>query len=437
MHERFSYKTKADLLRKANELGLELPYSDDISPLLQPVRTEYFNFANRLVVQPMEGYDSGPDGSPSALTERRYLRYADGGSGMIWFEAVAVSTEGRSNPRQLWINESNTYKYRKLNDAIRESAKEKDIQPFLVVQLTHSGRYSKPDGKPHPLVAAPNDILDKVTPHVLTDDELSQVQDQYILAAKLAAQAGFDAIDIKACHGYLMIELLASRSRNNSIYGGEPLQSRSAFFLETIRRIKIEAPGIKITTRLNISDQYKGGFGVNNESEEDFMEALTLVGILGELGIDLINLSMGSPYHNPHVTRPYDNPVPGQALPGEHPMEGVMKMINGTAMFQKKFPGIHFVGSAYSWLRQFAPNVGAEVIRRGQASFIGLGRSSFAYPSLPDDLKKRGAADPSKVCITCSGCTRLIRNLRIGGCVIRDKEIYGRELKKLIADGKL
>jgi len=149
-----------------------------------------------------------------------------------------------------------------------------------------------------------------------------------------------------------------------------------------------------------------------------------------------MNLSMGSPYHNPHVTRPYDAPVPGQKLPDEHPLEGVMRMISVTSAFQKKFPGIQFVGSGYSWLRQYSPNVGAAVIKNGDVSFMGLGRSSFAYPSLPNDIMKKGAADPSKVCIACSGCTRLIKNLRHGGCVIRDREIYGREFKKLISDGK-
>jgi len=111
-------------------------------------------------------------------------------------------------------------------------------------------------------------------------------------------------------------------------------------------------------------------------------------------------------------------------------------MINGTSVFQKRFPEIFFVGSAYSYLRQFAANVGAAVIKNGDASFIGFGRNSFAYPSMPSDLVKKGKADPTKFCITCSGCTRLISNLRPGGCVIRDKEIYGAELKKLIADGK-
>jgi 2,4-dienoyl-CoA reductase-like NADH-dependent reductase (Old Yellow Enzyme family) len=436
MHERFRFKSKDELLKKAADLGLSLPFTDDISPLFQHVDVERFNVQNSLVVQPMEGYDSEADGSPSDLTVRRYLRYAAGGSGIIWYEAVAVTPEGRSNPRQLWISKDNAEKFRSLNSEVRKAAAETGSKPFLVVQLTHSGRYSKPDSKPDPLAAAPNRILDKTEPHILSDDELRKIQDDYIEAAKLSAYAGFDAIDIKACHGYLMIDLLAAVSRKDSIYGGESTANRFRFFLETYDRMKAEVPGVVITTRLNMSDVYSNGFAVDDLGNPDLSEAFILVDELRKRGMSLINLSMGSPYHNPHVTRPYDTPVPGQAVPGEHPLEGVMKMIVSTAAFQKKYPEIRFVGSAYSWLRQYAPNVGAAVLQNGMASFIGLGRSSFAYPDLPADLMKNGVADPAKVCITCSGCTRLIRNLRIGGCVIRDREIYGAELKKLIADGK-
>ena len=436
MHERFRFKSKDEIIQKALDLGFDLPFSDDISPLLVPASLEDFSVPNRLVVQPMEGYDSETDGSPSALTKRRYLRYARGGSGIIWYEAVAVSPDGRSNPNQLWINENNSAAFSALNDEVRKAADEAGIRPLLVIQLTHSGRYSKPEGNPKPQVAAFNQILDKGVPYILTDEDLKRIQDQYVEAAKLSAKAGFDAIDIKACHGYLMIELLAAKSRRNSIYGGEDPSTRFRYMLETIDRIKAKVPGLIITTRLNISDVYQGGFGVDKNNQPDFCEPLLLVEELEGRGIRIINLSMGSPYYNPHVTRPYDNPLPGQKIPDEHPLEGVMKMINGTSLFQKRFPEIHFIGSAYSYLRQYAPNVGAAVIKNGDASFIGLGRSSFAYPSLPLDLIKNGKADPSKVCITCSGCTRLIKNLRHGGCVIRDREIYGNELKKLIADGK-
>lgn len=436
MHERFGFKSKGEILQKALDLGFELPFSDDISSLFTTATIEGLSVSNRLVVQPMEGYDSENDGSPSALTKRRYLRYASGGSGIIWYEAVAVSSDGRSNPNQLWINNNNSVVFASLNDEVRREADLSGNKPILVIQLTHSGRYSNPDGKPQPLVAGLNSTLDKGVPYILTDNDLQRIQDQYVSAAKLASKSGFDAIDIKACHGYLMIDLLAARSRNNSIYGGEDTASRFRFILETIDRIKAEVPGIIITTRLNISDGYQGGFGVDMNDSPDFKEPFLLVEELKARGITFINISMGSPYFNPHITRPYDNPIPGQIAPGEHPLEGVNRMINGTALFQRRFPEIFFIGSAYSYLRQYAPNVGAAVLKNGDASFIGLGRSSFAYPSLPLDLIKYGRADPSKICITCSGCTRLIRNLRPGGCVIRDREIYGNELKKLIADGK-
>jgi 2,4-dienoyl-CoA reductase-like NADH-dependent reductase (Old Yellow Enzyme family) len=384
----------------------------------------------------MEGYDSSADGSPSHLTKRRYIRYAEGGSGIIWFEAVAVTPEGRSNPNQLWIHKNNEKNFSILVNNLKQAAFKSGNRPLSVIQLTHSGRYSKPEGKAKPLVAAVNPALDKVQPTILTDDDLKEIQDQYVTAAKLAAGSGFDAIDLKACHGYLMVDLLSAKLRENSIYGGSELLKRLHFMLETIDRIKTEVPNLLITSRLNISDCYSGGFGVDENNRPDFSEPLMLVEELLKKGIKLINISMGSPYFNPHVTRPFDTPVPGKKVPEEHPLEGVMRMINGTSFFQKRFPEIFFVGSAYSYLRQFAPNVGAAVIKNGDASFIGFGRNSFAYPSMPSDIVKKGKADPSKFCITCSGCTRLISNLRPGGCVIHDREIYGAELKKLIADGK-
>jgi 2,4-dienoyl-CoA reductase-like NADH-dependent reductase (Old Yellow Enzyme family) len=436
MHERFKYKTKDDLIQKVKTLGFDLPFSEDLAPLFQPYQLAGFLIANRLVVQPMEGYDSENDGSPSELSRRRYLRYASGGSGIIWHEAVSVMHEGRSNPHQLWIHKKNSDSFSRLNDQVRKDAVKQGIDPFLVVQLTHSGRYSKPEGVPKPQVAALNPLLDKTPPHILTDDDLKRIMDQFVEASKLARKSGFNAVDLKACHGYLVVELLSAKTRMNSIFGGNETSGRFRFLLETIDRIRDEVPGISITIRLSITDLYKGGFGVDENGEHDFTEPLLLAGQLKIRGIGLINITMGSPYFNPHVNRPYDNPLPGQNKPKEHPLEGVMRMINGTSFFQEKFPGIAMVGSAWSFLRHYAPNAGASVIRNGQASFIGFGRNSFAYPSMPLDLMKNGKADQRRTCITCSGCTRLIRSLRPGGCVIHDKKIYGNELKKLIADEK-
>jgi 2,4-dienoyl-CoA reductase (NADPH2) len=435
MHERFRFKTINELLQKSKELGLNLPYSDDLTPLTSSICIEGFKVANRMAVQPMEGHDSEYDGSPSHLTRRRYMRYAEGGSGILWFEAFSVSSDGRSNPHQLWLHKKNADKFSFLNEEVRKHTGRQGSDTLLVIQLTHSGRYSNPEGKPSPQVASLNPVLDRIKPHILTDDDLKRIQDQYITTSVLAARSGFNAVDIKACHGYLVAELLASKNRKNSIFGGEETGKRFRFLVETADRLKDEIPGVIITTRLNISDLYPGGFGVDEDGEPDFTEPIKLVEELRKHGIRLINISMGSPYYNPHITRPFDNPVPGENIPDEHPLEGVIRMLNGTALFQKRFQDMAFVGSAYSWLRQFAPYVGAAVVRDGKASFIGFGRNSFAYPSMPSDIIERGKPDPARFCITCSGCTRLIKSFRPGGCVIHDSEIYGAELKKLITDG--
>ncbi len=435
MHQRFKFRNSSELLMLAGEIGLDLPFSEDIAPLFRPAFYGDRKIGNRFVVQPMEGYDSLPDGSPSELTIRRYHRYAEGGSAIIWFEAIAVRHDGRSNPRQLMITAANADSYRKLIGGIRHLAPS-GTDPFIVAQITHSGRYSRPDGKPRPVVPQNSPLLDNGSPRILSDDDLAGIRDSLVLSARLASEAGFDAVDLKACHGYLVHELLSSRERKNSVYGGEDAKSRFRFLLETIEIIKSEVK-VAITPRLNISDLYKGGFGTSGDGlHPDFTEPLLLISELQKLGVSLLNITMGNPYYNPYVVRPFDTPVPGGKVPDENPLAGVVRMIEGTALIQHLFPEILVAGSGYSWLRQFAPNVGASVVASGAASFIGFGRSSFAYPSMPADLLKTGKADPAKVCITCSGCTRLIQNQSPGGCVTRDREIYGEELKKLIRDVK-
>ncbi len=436
MHERFRFKSSEELLEKAEKLGLLLPFSEDTGILLSPVMAGSREIANRFVVQPMEGYDSEPGGSPSELTIRRYLRYAGGGSGIIWSEAIAVMHEGRSNPRQLMLNRKNIDDYRRLIELIREKNPLK-TQPLIVAQLTHSGRYSKPDGTPRPLVPCRNPLLDRGNETILTDNQLAEIMDRFIETAITAYEAGFDAVDIKACHGYLIHELLFSYHRQNSVYGGPEHERRFRFLLETIDRIMQEKPGMPITTRINLSDLYPGGFGTTPDGRNpELSEALMLARELEKRGITILNTTMGSPYFNPHVVRPFDNPLPGSAPPDEHPLAGVIRMINGAGVIQKNFPGLKVAGSAYSWLRQYSLNVGAGAVKEGLVTFIGFGRNSFAYPEMPLDLLTKGKTDPGKFCITCSGCTRLIRSLRPGGCVIHDRKIYGAELKKLIADGK-
>jgi 2,4-dienoyl-CoA reductase (NADPH2) len=432
-HEPFAFKSSEELLNKAEELGVQLPFQESIEPLLKSFTIGSKKIPNRMAVHPLEGFDSEADGSPGELTFRRYRRYAQGGSGLIWFEAASVVREGRSNPHQLWLHAGSLDKFKQLVQHTREAAHQAfgfSHDVFLVLQLTHSGRYSQPQGKPAPLAAISNPYLDNDKENIVifSDDELERLQETFIKVARLAQEAGFDAVDIKACHGYLLHELLSAFKRTGSRFGGS-FENRTRFLTEVVTEIQKQTSGLHTAARINIYDgiPYPYGFGVPFDGSLTFYfsEPLDLISRLLQAGCVLINVTMGVPAYNPHVGRPFDRPLPGWSLPEQHPLEGVFLLLKAAGKTQRDFPRAAVVGTGYSWLRQFFPHVGAAALTQRKASFIGLGRSSFAYPDALKDLIEKGCLDPGKVCICCSKCIQLMNQGRPTGCVVHDKDVYG------------
>ena len=435
-HETFHFHSLDDLRRRIDELQLDLEVSDTISPLLDPVQVGGFTLPNRFVVLPMEGCDGKADGSPDELTFRRYRRFAAGGAGLLWLEATAVVHEGRANPRQLWLHERTMPAFAALVEQARKAARETgglSHRPLMIVQLTHSGRYSRPGRAASPIIAHHSPYLDpthKLPPDypLITDDELERLEDFYVEAARCARQAGFDGVDVKACHRYLISELHASFTRENSRYGGASFENRSRFFRNVVAKIRDALPGFIVTTRMNAYDAmaYPYGFGVDREdaAQPDLAEPLELVRFLRAQGASLVNITIGNPYYNPYVNRPFDLPVVGAPVPPESPLLGVKRFIEVVRRIQTAVPDIAVIGGGYSWLRQFLPNVTAPLVRQGSVSLIGLGRMAFAYPDMPHELKHKGRLDPEKVCVACSACTQIMRDGGRSGCVPRDAEIY-------------
>jgi 2,4-dienoyl-CoA reductase (NADPH2) len=438
-HEPFVFRTTEKLLEKASDLGIDLPFQRDLSPLFEEISVGLKKLPNRFAIQPMEGYDGNPDGSPGELTFRRYSRFAQGGSGLIWFEATAVLPIGRSNPRQLWLNKQSLDGFKRLVEKTRCAAREafgEGHEIYCVLQLTHSGRYSKPEGKPQPQVVLVNPYLDEKRDNlfIFSDEELDELQENYVDTVRLAFQAGFDAVDLKACHGYLINELLASYVRTDSRYGGS-FDNRIRFLSEVIPKIRQEAPEIDLAVRLNAHDglPYPYGFGVSGDESLtiDLAEPIELIRRLIQEGCTLFNITLGIPYRHPHLSRPFNRPLFKSPLPLEHPLEGVSRFLAVTGELQREFPEIPLVGTGFSWLRQFLPYVGAAVLKRKEATFMGLGRSAIAYPDAPKDLMYRGTMNPKMVCTTCSRCSELMRMGGTAGCAVRDKKIYGKQYKRL------
>jgi len=434
----FPLRDAGDLLALAGELGCDIPWRDDTGILFEEYElilneTCRHRLSNRLAVHPMEGFDAEPDGAPGDLARRRYLRYAAGGSGLIWFEATAVTPEGRSNPRQLQLTESTVDGFTRLVDDVRERAAA-DFgpvhEPVLVLQLTHSGRFSRPDGSSHPLVAAANPHLDERvnSVEILTDDDLGQLLETFVEAAALAARAGFDAVDIKACHGYLLHDLLAARTRTGSRFGGPAFDDRARFLLEVVAGVGERVPEIGCAARISLTDglPFPHGFGTDNEGHPDLDEPHRLLARLTGAGCRLLNTTAGVPSAFPWLGRPHDRPAGGGAPPPEHPLQGVARLLDLARSTTGAHEGLTVVGTGLSWLRHLWPGVAAGMIAGGRAHLIGLGRSSFAYPEAPRELADRGTLDRRRVCVACSRCTELMRHLSPTGCAVHDE--YYREL---------
>jgi 2,4-dienoyl-CoA reductase-like NADH-dependent reductase (Old Yellow Enzyme family) len=433
-HRRFRYRDSSELRQDIEVLNLPIPWEDDVSPLLAPLEVGDHTLPNRLAVQPMEGFDAAADGGPGELTSRRYHRFASGGSGLIWFEATAMVEEGRSNPRQLYLHEGNVDGFQRLVAETRGAASGSmgpDHSPLLILQLTHSGRWSKPRGTRRPAIAHHHAMLDEMVGidpayPLITDQELDRLQDAFVDAARLAARAGFDGVDVKACHGYLVSELLAAFTREGR-YGGS-LENRARFLLETARRIRSELPALLVTSRLNAYDglPHPFGFGADGagSGEPDLEEPTAVLQELGELGCPLANISLGVPYCLPHLGRPFNRSIPGSPSAPEHPLVGISRFLELTGILQRSQPELPLVGTGYSWLRHFFPHVGAGVVREGAASIVGVGRMAFAYPDFARDLADHGALDPRRSCVGCSGCSELMRSGGPSGCIVRDGDIY-------------
>ncbi|MCD6347776.1 MAG: hypothetical protein J7L96_10185 [Bacteroidales bacterium] len=426
---KFKYKSGEMLRSHAQELNLKLPWSTDIDVLFTPWSFGGVECGNRFVIHPMEGFDAHSNGSPAELSFRRYKRFSKGGNGLVWVEATSVTADGRSNPAQLFINEKSLDGFKKVVELCKTNAAlpgESQKEVKTNIQLTHSGRYSKPYGKPQPQVVTLADGTPTALPEakMLSDDDLKRIRDAHVEAAYLAYKVGFDAVDIKACHGYLLHELLFARHRENSIYGGSAPENRFRLMREIIEGIRQTVSQLAITARINVFDGLDKGFGVGKSNgEADLSEVKMLMNTMDAEGVSLWSITAGIPYINPWIGRPFDKPTKIDELAPEHPLIGVVRMIN-LCNEASEFTDRPVIGAGLSWLRQYLPYVAAGIVKDKLASAIGVGRMGIAYPDLPADLFNKRLAEKNKVCTACSKCTKLMRQGLPAGCAVRDKEVY-------------
>ena len=385
------------------------------------------NIENRVVFQPMEGCDCNTDGSPSELTIKKYLSAARSGAGVVWFEANAVCPEGRTNVRQMMLTRENLPKFKALLSKMRKiSAEECGVEQIFVLQLTHSGRQSiKPMiAYRHPIYEERRPVTDE---NIVSDEYLDTLPAFYAESARLALEAGFDGVDIKSCHGYLFQELLSAFLREGR-YGGS-FENRTKLYVDCFRAVKVAIPeDMLITTRLSVSDMVPKpyGFGTTEENELDLTEPDKLLSLLTREGLQIINVTVGNPYYNPHVNRPYRN---GGYQPPEKAEAGLARFEYIEKHIKENHPTLTVVGSGLSYYRADLMEQSERQLSEGVCDLVGYGRMWLAYPNFYKDYKNQ-AFDAKKCCLACSKCTELMRAGRVSGCAVFNE--YYRNLYKEI-----
>lgn len=461
-------------------LGVHIPCDPDIttggqSPLRWPMDRGPFKIGNRIAVQPMEGWDATPDGAPSEKTVRRWQRFGRSGGKLIWGgEAVAVSHEGRANPNQLLAGQRTQKSLAHLRDVLRREhilTTGSDDALVIGLQLTHSGRYCRPNehSRPEPRILYHHPILDrrlKLPPDypLLTDGEIESIIEDFHRAAFMAWQSGFDFVDIKHCHGYLGHEFLSAHTREGC-YGGR-FENRTRFLRDVVQGIRSLAPGLHIGVRLSAIDTvpfhsdpsqrvngksaigvaetrpdllpYRWGFGVNplEPTDSDLSEPERFLSLLEELGIQLVNITAGSPYYNPHVQRPALYPPSDGYLPPEDPLVGVARQMEVTRHLKGRFPNLLMVGSGYTYLQDFLPHVAQAAVREGWVDFVGLGRMVLTYPEFLWEACEGAEIQRKRVCRTFSDCTTAPRNGLPSGCYPLDEYFKDSDLAEKLKEAK-
>ena len=445
--------TQVRRLKEADEfrahlagLGVDLPFDPVVDPagtLARPMRMRdgtagELVAGNRWCVLPMEGWDATTDGRPTDLVRRRWTRFGGSGAKLVWGgEAVAVVPEGRANPNQLCIGPTSTDDLAGLRQVLVDAHTERfgTADDLLVgLQLTHSGRWARPDGGHAPRTAYAHPVLDgrvgAGAADVLDDDELEALSDRFVEAAVVAHAAGFAFVDVKACHGYLLHELLSGVDRPGP-FGGD-LEGRSRFLCRTISGIRDRVPGLAVGVRLSTFDLaphvpgpngtgvaeagVHHAFGGDGTEPEGHDEVDRLLAVLADLGVGTVCVTAGSPYYCPHAQRPAFFPPSDGYLPPRDPLVDVARLVGVAAELKARHPDLAVVGSGYSYLQEWLPNVAQAVVGGGGADSVGIGRMVLSYPDLPADVLAGRPLDRRRLCRTFSDCTTAPRHGLVSGC---------------------
>lgn len=402
--------------------------------LFEPIKIGNLTAPNRLMINAMECCDSDEYGNPTEKTYERYTKLFEGKAGLIDLEAITVTYGSRGRKMQLSIEPRNE---RALQKFVSELRKVND-KTLFIFQLTHSGELSHPDFSRRvtvkPLPGFGGDLL--------SEEEVDEILDKFVLAAKICHNVGGNGVDLKLSHGYLGSQLLRPYNDRQWKYGGS-WENRSRFAFELIERVvkEVNDPDFLVGSKVSVWEGFPGGCGSASPTSSvmDLTESIDLVKGLEERGAHYILQSAGSPSITLALSQP-DKKIPDYAYL-HHSFSKTLK--------ENLRPETVVMGSAYSIFRDgnntfqaVKPEEntllywGDKNIREGVCDMVALGRQSFADPYIPIKLME-GREDEIKWCTVCDNCIELLIRQQNVGCTTYNRP-YTEALRKIRKEeGKL
>jgi len=343
--------------------------------LFEPGLIGTLKLKNRIIMPPISTNLAGKDGTVTDELIFHYAARARGGVGLITVENVCadypLARHGAAQPRI----DDDTFipDLRRLADAVHEAG------ALIAVELTHPGMNAElcfTAGQTPVAPSAVPRLKDGLIPRALSRGEVMEAVGKYVEAARRAKTAGFDAVELQACHGLLINQFLSPlTNKRQDEYGGSR-ENRLRFMLEILDGIRVYlGPDFPVMVRLVAEDLLEGGLTL--EDGQWFARRLE------EAGAAAIHPDFGLGGKEKRL-----EPMPYPQGWRVYLAEGIKKVVS--------IPVI-----AVGVIR--APRLAEEILEAGQADFVALGRALIADPEWPHKALA-GAEKSIRKCIGCNEC---------------------------------
>jgi 2,4-dienoyl-CoA reductase-like NADH-dependent reductase (Old Yellow Enzyme family)/thioredoxin reductase len=372
----------------------------ELAHLLAPIRVGRMTVRNRIVMAPMERNFGNRDGTVSERTRVHYESVARGGVGWIDVESTFVDPVGRGRTHQLGLHHDACVDG---FAALAEIAHEHGAR--IGVELHHAGRntcraisgYEPVAPSPVACPEAGPDI-----PRELTLEEIDELVDRYGRAARRAAEAGLDAVELHSAHGYLPLAFLSPLTNHRTDEYGGSLEKRMRFPLRVIAALKAAVPEhVTVGCRFSCQELLPGGLELD--------DAVVYAKALEAAGADYLHVSAGVYASFRYIIPPMDVEA-GWLLPAAARIKAAV--------------GIPVVGVS----RITDPRIADKAIADGQVDLVAFGRAFLTDPQFPRKVAE-DRLDEIVTCIGCNeGCTDRIANQRDVTCLVNPATGREREL---------